>query len=108
MSTVEMAPSCRGFPSSQLPQEVQLNVQGRKRKMAGGADVDLGRCELLSLTQYTCSVEAPEFPGSPVVCWEVQRMFRRYVLEGGKPALRVLPRLDASRPLLDGNANAVV
>jgi len=72
-----MAPPCRSFPFAELTQEVQLNVKGRKRKVPGGGDVDLGRCELLSLMQYTCSVEAPEFPDSPVVCWTVQRLFRR-------------------------------
>ena len=72
-----MAPPCRSFPASQLPEEVQLNAQGRKRKLPGGADVDLNRCELLSMTQYTCSTEAPERPESPVVCWTVVRLFRR-------------------------------
>jgi hypothetical protein len=72
-----MAPLCYPFPASELPQRVQSDLKGRKRKLDGGADVDLARCELLSMMQYACSVQHPEVRNSPVVCYPVQRLFRR-------------------------------
>ncbi len=81
-----MTPPCFTFPASRLPQQVQLDVHGRKRKLPGGRDVDLLQCELLSAVQYHCSVEHPEQTNSPVRCWPVQRLFRRCVEDNGLAA----------------------
>ncbi|KAK1762584.1 hypothetical protein QBC33DRAFT_551490 [Phialemonium atrogriseum] len=72
-----MTPPCHSFPAPQLPQKVQADVNGRKRKTADGRNVDLKGCELLGLMQYSCSVDRPEVRDSPVRCWPVQRWFRR-------------------------------
>ncbi len=72
-----MTPPCFSFPASQLPQHVQLDTHGRKRKLPGGRDVELQGCELLSMLQYNCSVDRPEQTNSPVRCWPVQRLFRQ-------------------------------
>lgn len=72
-----MAPPCHSFPASQLPEKIQLNTKGRKRKTPGGRDVDLSACELLSMMQYSCFVDRPDQRNSPVRCWPVQRLFRR-------------------------------
>ncbi|TIC91696.1 hypothetical protein CH35J_010811 [Colletotrichum higginsianum] len=36
-----MAPPCNVFPVSKLELHVQADVKGKKRKLPGGADVDL-------------------------------------------------------------------
>ncbi len=72
-----MAPACHSFAASELPLQVQLDVHGRKRKLAGGRDVDLRQCELLSAVQYHCAVERSEQRDSPIRCWPVKRLFRR-------------------------------
>ncbi len=73
----EMTPPCYPFPAAKLQEKVQLDVHGRKRKLPGGRDVDLKSCELLSMVQFSCSVDHPEQRNSPVSCWPVQRLFRR-------------------------------
>lgn len=72
-----MTPPCRSFPASQLPVQIQVDGDGKKRKTGGGKGVDLNACELLSMMQYNCKVEHPEQPNSPVRCYPVQRWFRR-------------------------------
>lgn len=77
-----MTPPCQRFVASDLPELVQLDERGRKRKPAEGQssrDVDLRTCELLSMVQYSCGVDHPERRDSAVRCWPVQRLFRRYV-----------------------------
>lgn len=73
-----MTPPCPNFHPSQLPQQIQFRVDGRKRKTEGGKDIDLKACELLGLLQYDCSVEHPQRKDSSVKCYPVQRWFRRY------------------------------
>lgn len=72
-----MTPPCHTFPASQLPLQIQTSVEGKKRKTEGGKNIDLSACELLSLVQYSCRVEQPNQPNSPVLCYPVQRWFRR-------------------------------
>lgn len=72
-----MTPPCRSFPASQLPVQIQVDVDSKKRKACEGKSVDLNACELLSMMQYNCKVEHPEQPNSPVRCYPVQRWFRR-------------------------------
>lgn len=108
-----MTPPCYTFPAAELTERVQLDVQGRQRKMkpspstttqqtdkntveengkstssSGGSrhqGIDLAReCTLLSqMVQYSCAVMHPEMRDSPVRCWPVQRMFRRWVFFSG-------------------------
>ncbi|PSR77412.1 hypothetical protein BD289DRAFT_377785 [Coniella lustricola] len=72
-----MTPPCHRFPVAQLPQQIQSNAEGRKRKTASGKDIDLNGCELVSLLQYKCRVENPEQSDSPVRCYELEKLFRR-------------------------------
>ncbi|GAW12838.1 hypothetical protein ANO14919_022090 [Xylariales sp. No.14919] len=69
-----MTPPCRVFPASQLPAEVQVNYDGKRRK---GGRINLEACELLSMVQYDCHIDRPDLRDSPVRCWPVQRWFRR-------------------------------
>ncbi|KAI0197935.1 hypothetical protein F4808DRAFT_285971 [Astrocystis sublimbata] len=69
-----MSPPCRVFPASQLPSEIQKDVDGKRRK---GGRIDLSACELLSMVQYDCQIDRPDLRDSPVRCWPVQRWFRR-------------------------------
>jgi len=73
-----MTPPCHSFSSSDLSREIQVDVHGRARKVIGGGAIDLQRCELLAMLQYHCSVDHPEQSSSPVRCWPVKRLFRRY------------------------------
>ena len=76
-----MAPPCPNFPTRRLPSAAQLDADGKLRKTHDGRRIDLARdCELLGLVQYECVVSRPEVRDSPVQCWPVQRLFRRYVL----------------------------
>ncbi|KAH8785253.1 hypothetical protein F5883DRAFT_84365 [Diaporthe sp. PMI_573] len=72
-----MTPPCPNFHPSQLSQQIQFNIDGRKRKTETGKDIDLKACELMGLLQYHCSVEHPQRQDSSVVCYPVQRWFRR-------------------------------
>lgn len=73
-----MTPPCPNFHPSQLPQQIQFKIDGRKRKTEGGKDIDLSSCELMGLLQYDCSIEHPQRQDSKVMCYPVQRWFRRY------------------------------
>ncbi|KAL1847836.1 hypothetical protein VTK73DRAFT_10252 [Phialemonium thermophilum] len=72
-----MAPPCHGFLAAELPQKVQTDVDGKRRKTSDGRAIDLKKCELLGLVQYSCSVDQPDVRDSPVRCWPIQRWFRR-------------------------------
>ncbi|KAH6652483.1 hypothetical protein BKA67DRAFT_659191 [Truncatella angustata] len=72
-----MTPPCKIFKADELEDAVQLNLAQRKRKTAGGKDIDLAQCPLFSMVQYDCQIERPDLPHSPVQCFEVQRWFRR-------------------------------
>ena len=68
-----MAPPTEAFPASQLPYRVQITAQGKRRK---GEAVDLKKCELLELVQYSCRVEDKR-PGQPARCYPIVRLFRK-------------------------------
>lgn len=74
-----MPPPVRTFPPETLPEEVQLDTSGRKRKPAPGAprNIDLSACELFTMSQYECVVPRPDVPDSRVQCYEVLRLFRK-------------------------------
>jgi hypothetical protein len=70
-----MAPEVRRFPARTVSEEVQYNASGRKRKLAGGKDIDLKDCKLFTVSQYSCEVE--KAGDGKVHCYEVVRYFRR-------------------------------
>ena len=72
-----MAPLTTTFPAAELPARVQAGPDGRRRKLPGGARVDLAACELLQMLQYDCEIENPGVRDSPVRCFSVQRLFRQ-------------------------------
>lgn len=72
-----MAPVCYAFPAAHLPQHVQIDLKGKKRKTEGGKDVELDACALLSMFQYNCTILPPVQRGSRVKCDQVLREFRR-------------------------------
>ncbi|WYZ42019.1 hypothetical protein EsH8_V_000914 [Colletotrichum jinshuiense] len=72
-----MSPPCAAFPASKLELHVQADIKGKKRKLPGGADVDLTKCALKEMTQFRCFVANPESPNSPVRCWPIHRLFRQ-------------------------------
>ncbi|KAK1480657.1 hypothetical protein CCUS01_16145 [Colletotrichum cuscutae] len=72
-----MSPPCAAFPPSKLDVHVQADVKGKKRKLPGGADVDLTKCALKEMTQYRCFVENSQSRNSPVRCWPIHRLFRQ-------------------------------
>lgn len=74
-----MTPPCHSFPASQLAVQIQVNLDGKRRKTEGGQAIDLSGCELLDLVQYNCKVDNPKQRESPVRCWPVQRWLRRFV-----------------------------
>ncbi|CAG7556151.1 unnamed protein product [Fusarium equiseti] len=69
---------CQVFHASELPERVQTNLSGRKRKLDQGAkNVDLNGCELLEMLQYKCEIKEPVKWDSPVQCFAVERLFRK-------------------------------
>ncbi|KAG6028763.1 hypothetical protein E4U19_001329 [Claviceps sp. Clav32 group G5] len=75
-----MTPPCHAFPASDLPSRIQVDVNGRRRKQEpslAGKKIDLSTCELLRMVQYKCDVEDPSIKESPVLCFPVERLFRR-------------------------------
>lgn len=70
----KMTPPCHSFAASELPLKTQQDARGRRRKLDGGAPLDLSACQLLQMLQYKC--ELPVRDG-PVQCFAVQRLFRK-------------------------------
>lgn len=69
-----MAPPVEAFHASELSERVQITVQGRRRKKA----VDLGKCELLEMVQYSCYLEGGKKGQPPnIKCEPIVRAFRR-------------------------------
>ncbi|KAH6899631.1 hypothetical protein B0T10DRAFT_873 [Thelonectria olida] len=69
---------CQVFHASELPDRVQTDLKGRKRKLeAGQRNVDLRGCELLEMLQYKCEIKEPVRWDSPVQCYAVDRLFRK-------------------------------
>lgn len=79
-----MAPPVFSFPTSELPVKIQGDVKGKKRKVEGGGNVDLSKCQLFKMYQYDCFIDGaedggPVKDGSAVRCFDVPRYFREYV-----------------------------
>lgn len=69
---------CQVFHASELPDRVQADLKGRKRKLeAGERNVDLKSCELLEMLQYKCEIKEPVTWDSAVQCYAVDRLFRK-------------------------------
>ncbi|KAM5352172.1 hypothetical protein ACJ41O_004895 [Fusarium nematophilum] len=69
---------CQVFHASDLPERVQADLSGRRRKLDRGVrSVDLNGCELLEMLQYKCEIKEPSKPDSPVQCYAVDRLFRK-------------------------------
>jgi hypothetical protein len=79
-----MVPPSEVFQPAELPDRVQVNAVGKRRKTSDGQKIDLRKCELLELVQYSCTVEQPRMRDAPIKCWPVQRLFRKYVAAGGR------------------------
>jgi hypothetical protein len=76
-----MAPPCLSINASELPARVQEDLKGKRRKLdVGQKDIRLSDCELLAMVQYKCEVQRPLTKESPVLCYAVDRLFRRWVL----------------------------
>lgn len=78
MATARMAPLTEAFHPSDLQNRVQYVPNGKRRKRG----VDLKKCELKELLQYSCDLKGPKNdPKSYVVCEPVLRLFRKYVTD---------------------------
>ena len=73
-----MAPPVEAFPASDLAYRVNILPNGKRRK---GGDVDLSKCELLELVQYSCQLKEGISKSSQKViqCEPVVKLFRRWV-----------------------------
>ena len=72
-----MAPPVEAFPASELAERINVLPNGRRRK---GGDIDLDRCELLELVQYSCHLKSrPQAQQSVIQCEPVVKLFRRWV-----------------------------
>lgn len=76
-----MAPLVPVFSAESLPDHVSTvrkNFQERRRK---GGPVELEKCKLMEMVQYSCNPPSEGIPKPGVViCKPVVRLFRRYVL----------------------------
>lgn len=75
-----MAPLIPIFPTTDLPDRVQIVHSAFKEKRRKGDPIDLEKCALLELVQYSCNPpsEGIQAPGV-VKCKPVVRLFRRCV-----------------------------
>ena len=79
-----MSPPVEIWPASELPIRIQDDALGRRRKPAAGqkGDIDLEKCELLEMIQYSCIVEGAtdaerHSKDARIICRPVERWFRR-------------------------------
>ena len=79
-----MPPPLEVWAASELPARVQGDVYGKRRKPTAGqnGNIDLEKCELLEMVQFSCIVagatdEERHRRDSRVVCEPVERWFRR-------------------------------
>jgi len=69
-----MAPLAEAFHPSDLQDRVQYVPNGKRRKPA----VDLKKCELKELLQFSCDLKGPKSdPKSYVECEPMLRLFRK-------------------------------
>lgn len=70
-----MSPPIELFSASQLPDRVQVTTRNRRRKKL----VDLQKCDLMEMVQYSCDVEKDKGGASIIKCEPLVRLFRRWV-----------------------------
>lgn len=75
-----MAPLVPIFSTEDLPHRVQITHRGFKEKRRKGEPIDLTKCELMELVQYSCNPpeEGLQAPGV-IKCKPIVRLFRRFV-----------------------------
>lgn len=79
--TPKMAPLVPIFPTEDLPSRVQIVHRGFKEKRRKGEPIDLQKCELMELVQYSCNPPEEGILAPGVVkCKPIVRLFRRFVL----------------------------
>ena len=71
----DMSPPIESFPAFQLPDRVQVTTKNRRRKRL----VELQKCELMEMVQYSCDVEKDKGGASVIKCQPLVRLFRRWV-----------------------------
>ena len=70
-----MPPPVETFPVSELGYRVNIVPNGKRRK---GGDIDMSKCELLELVQYSCGLKESQTLGPKVIqCEPVVKLFRR-------------------------------
>ncbi len=70
-----MAPPLEAFPVSELAWRMNTLPNGKRRK---GGDIDLNKCELLELVQYSCHLKKANGFGQDVIqCAPVVKLFRK-------------------------------
>ena len=79
-----MAPPVERWPATELPVRIQGDVVGKRRKLLARqrGEIDLEKCELLEMVQYSCIVEGAtdaerHRKDARVVCTPIERLFRR-------------------------------
>ena len=71
-----MAPPIEAFPASEIHHRINVLPNGKRRK---GGDIDLSRCELLELVQYSCHLQGDRKSRDAVIrCEPVVKLFRKY------------------------------
>lgn len=72
---IVMAPPIEAFPASELAWRVHTLPNGKRRK---GEDIDLSKCELLELVQYSCHPKKGYSLCQAVIqCQPVVKLFRK-------------------------------
>lgn len=73
-----MAPLVPVFPTTELPDRVQVVHSGFKEKRRKGGPIDLHQCPLFEMVQYSCNPPSEGIqPPGVVKCQPVVRLFRR-------------------------------
>ncbi|EEA19190.1 hypothetical protein TMatcc_010262 [Talaromyces marneffei ATCC 18224] len=73
-----MAPLVPIFAAEDLPSRVQIVHRGFKEKRRKGEPIDLHKCELMELVQYSCNPPEEGILAPGVVkCKPIVRLFRR-------------------------------
>jgi len=73
-----MSPPIEEWPAHQLPDRVMALPNGKRRKR----NVDLEKCALMELVQYSCNPrEVPGKKRTVIHCEPIVRTFRKYVVK---------------------------
>ncbi|RAH66867.1 uncharacterized protein BO66DRAFT_394380 [Aspergillus aculeatinus CBS 121060] len=73
-----MAPLVPVFHAETLPEHVNISTKNFQEKRRKGGPVELEKCQLLEMVQYSCNPPQGGIPKPGViVCQPVVRLFRR-------------------------------